>query len=199
MSKLITISKQEVQNEEIQHLAKYISSFSDEEYLWRLSAGETEYKLYSNISHKFNNSIILDIGTRGGNSALALSKNESNKVISYDIVELPAQTELKKENIKFKVKDFTKDSGLDWENIPLIMIDVDPHDGSQERIMFDFLESISWSGIIILDDTRADLWPQIADFVSQIKYVTHDVTDIGHFSGTAIVEFGDKYKVKVID
>lgn len=199
MSKLITISRQEVRNEEIQHLENYISSYSDEGYLWRLPAGETEYKLYSNISHKFDNSIILDVGTRGGNSALALSKNPSNKIISYDIVELPAQTQLNKINIEFRVKDFTKDTELDWKNIPIIMIDVDPHDGSQEREMFKFLESIEWSGIIILDDTRADLWPMIANFVSEIKYVTHDVTDIGHFSGTMIVEFGHKYKVKVVD
>lgn len=199
MSKLIRISRKEVREEKISHLSSFIKDFSDEVYLWNLNSGETEYKLYSYLSSKFNDSVILDIGTRNGNSALALSKNTSNNVISYDIVELESQSKLIKDNIEFRVMDFTKDKTLDFDNIPMIMIDVDPHDGSQERMMFEYLKSIGWSGLILLDDTRQDLWPQIYNFIQELPYKIHDVTDIGHFSGTAIVEFGSKYKIEMVD
>jgi hypothetical protein len=50
-----------------------------------LNSGEQEYRLYSYLSTFFDNVIILDIGTLNGRSAIALSHNENNKVLSYDI------------------------------------------------------------------------------------------------------------------
>lgn len=197
MGKLIKISKEGVRNTRIEHLAEYVS-YSGEDFLFSLPAGETEYRLYSYISSLFNGVTILDIGTRNGNSAVALSSNEKNNVITYDIIETSSYQKLKKHNIELIVGDFTQ-SGIDFSNIPVIMIDVDPHDGSQEKVMFEYLESIGWEGLVILDDTRRDMWPRIAEFIDSIQYIVHDVTDIGHFSGTAIVEFGSKYKVEVTD
>jgi len=48
-------------------------------------SGDQEYRLYSYLSTFFNHSIILDVGTLTGRSAIALSHNNSNHVISYDI------------------------------------------------------------------------------------------------------------------
>lgn len=52
-----------------------------------LPSGNQEYKLYSYLTTFFDNSIILDIGTLNGRSAISLSHNESNQVISYNILD----------------------------------------------------------------------------------------------------------------
>ena len=51
-----------------------------------LTAGQSEYRLYAWLSSQFENTTILDVGTRTGGSALALSYNDKNQVISYDLV-----------------------------------------------------------------------------------------------------------------
>jgi len=104
-----------------------------------LTAGQSEYRLYAWLSSQFENTTILDVGTRTGGSALALSYNDKNQVISYDLVEQGASSAIKKENITFKIQDFREDETLDWDNISIIMIDVDPHDGVQEVEMMEFL------------------------------------------------------------
>ena len=50
-----------------------------------LKSGRQEYRLYSYLTTLFNGCTILDIGTLDGRSAIALSHNETNNVISYNI------------------------------------------------------------------------------------------------------------------
>ncbi|NDB83417.1 MAG: hypothetical protein EB127_11910, partial [Alphaproteobacteria bacterium] len=74
------------------------------------SPGLEPYKLYSYLSHQVNNSIILDIGTKFANSAIALAHNENNHVISYDIIEWACHKNMKeKSNISFKIENFMDD------------------------------------------------------------------------------------------
>jgi hypothetical protein len=197
MNKLI-INKDKVISHDISHLKKYLWWSSDSGDYDR-GAGEEAYKLYASLSHEFNDTIILDIGTRHGNSALALSDNTNNKVISYDIVKYDTHQNLRKKNLELRILDFTEDEDIDFSKVNLILIDIDPHDGVDEKRMFKYLKSINWSGIVLLDDTREDLWPDIDRFVKSIKYKTYDVTDIGHFSGTTVVEFGDNWTVEIQD
>ena len=56
-----------------------------QDYYKNLS-GTHEYRLYSYLSTFFNYTKILDIGTSYGRSAIALSHNELNNVITYDII-----------------------------------------------------------------------------------------------------------------
>ena len=58
------------------------------DYYLNLS-GTHEYRLYSYLSTFFNNTIILDIGTSFGRSAIALSHNDKNKVIKSEYLNLP--------------------------------------------------------------------------------------------------------------
>jgi hypothetical protein len=160
------------------------------------SAGTSEYKLYSYLSTFFNDSIILDIGTRVGGSALALSYNPNNKVVSYDLVEQGASS-IKKDNITWKIMNFMEDEEIDWNNVSIVMIDVDPHDGSQERIMMDWLREKGWGGILIHDDI-GPLWPDIESMWNEIPEEKFDVTDIAHMSGTGIVNFGNAHEITII-
>jgi predicted O-methyltransferase YrrM len=159
-----------------------------------LTAGQSEYRLYAWLSSQFDNTTILDVGTRTGGSALALSYNDKNQVISYDLVEQGASSSIKKENITFKIQDFREDDTLDWDNISIIMIDVDPHDGVQEVEMMEFLNEKGWKGIMLLDDIGPG-WPEVQDMWDAIEEPKIDVTPVGHMSGTGLVNFGSKHDI----
>ena len=187
--KTIKLDKDAIKSLDISHLAEQSLNKND----W-LTAGQSEYRLYAWLSTQFNNTTILDAGTRTGGSALALSYNETNKVISYDLVEQGASSGISKSNVEFKIQDFRNDDTLDFDNISIIMIDVDPHDGSAEEEMFEFLEEKGWKGIVLLDDIGPQ-WPEIEDFWNRITFSKINVTEVGHMSGTGLVNFDEKHSV----
>jgi len=186
--KTIKIDKDAVRKLDISALESISLNRND----W-LSAGQSEYRLYAWLSSQFNNSVILDVGTRTGGSALALSYNDSNQVISYDLMEQGA-SQIQKENITFKIQDFREDDTLDWKRISIIMIDVDPHDGVQEVEMMEFLKEKNWKGIMLLDDIGPG-WPEVQDMWDAIEEPKIDVTEVGHMSGTGLVNFGSKHDI----
>ena len=187
--KTIKLDKDAIKSLDISHLAEQSLNKND----W-LTAGQSEYRLYAWLSTQFNNNTILDVGTRTGGSALALSYNETNKVISYDLVEQCASSGISKSNVEFKIQDFRNDDTLDFDNVSIIMIDVDPHDGSAEEEMFEFLEEKGWKGIVLLDDIGPQ-WPEIEDFWNRITFPKINVTEVGHMSGTGLVNFDEKHTV----
>ena len=125
---------------------------------------------------------------------LHLSYNDKNKVISYDLVEQGATEGIKKDNVEFKIQDFREDDTLDYDNISIIMIDVDPHDGTAEEEMFEYLEEKGWKGLVLLDDIGFQ-WPEIEDFWNRITFSKINVTEVGHMSGTGLVNFDEKHTV----
>ena len=184
----IEIKKDQVFELDHNHLRELSLNQND----W-LPAGQSEYRLYAYLSTFFNNSIILDIGTRTGGSALALSYNTTNKVRSYDLVEKGARS-IKKENITWNIGDFMQDEKIDWENVSIVMIDVDPHDGFQERVMMDWLRDKGWKGLLLHDDI-GPAWPDIQLMWDEIPEEKFDVTEIAHMSGTGLVNFGEKHQI----
>ena len=184
----IVLKKSEIRNLDVFELESVSLNAND----W-LSAGQSEYRLYAYLSTCFNDSVILDVGTRVGGSALALSYNENNRFISYDLTEQGA-SKIVKDNIEFKIQDFREDDSLNYDEISIIMIDVDPHDGVQEVEMMEFLKDRGWQGIILLDDI-GPAWPEVQDMWDAIEEPTIDVTEVGHMSGTGLVNFGSKHTV----
>ena len=184
----IAIDKQVVKDLNIDHLKALSLNAHD----WH-EAGQCEYRLYAYLSTCFKGTTILDVGSRTGGSALALSYNEENQVISYDLREQGASS-IKRDNITWKIQDFRDDDTLDYDNISIIMIDVDPHDGVQEEEMFLFLEEKEWKGLVLLDDIGPQ-WPEIADFWSRITWPKLDVSDVGHMSGTGAVSFDSAHEL----
>ena len=187
----IEIIREHVKDLDVGHLRDISLNGND----W-LPAGQSEYKLYAYLSTFFNKSTILDIGTRVGGSALALSYNPTNQVISYDLIEQGASS-IKRYNITWKIQNFMEDETLDWNNIPIVMIDVDPHDGSQERVMMDWLRDKGWKGILIHDDIGPS-WPDIKLMWNEIPEEKFDVTEIAHMSGTGIVNFGNAHEISIV-
>lgn len=198
--KQFKIKKQEVKNIDMSILNEYdivdTPGFSE--------AGQQAYKFYAYLSTLLDDLTILEVGTRYGKSAVSLAYNEKNKVITYDILEQGA-SRIKKENLECRIGDFMEDPNLNWDDIDIILIDVDPHDGIKERVFLEFLESKKWEGLLLLDDILPN-WPKIIpgadpqamhEWWNGLTYEKYDVSDVGHFSGTGLVVMGDKCKVVI--
>jgi len=195
----IIIDKKAVGEHEIVSLLDYLGDwYLDKDIFTDQQAGTSEYRLYAYLSDWFDDTTILDIGTRTGGSGLALSWNPNNSVISFDLVRWPSHDNLEKHNLDLRIGNFMEDETIDYSNVSIIMIDVDPHDGVQEPPMLEFLREKNWSGLLLLDDIGS-IWPAIEAMWNEIPEPKFDLTDIGHFSGTGLVVFGDKYEVEVID
>ena len=164
---------------------------------YNLKSGVQEYRLYSYLSTLFNDTNILDLGTSHGTSAVALSHNVSNNVISYDIVDCINNTNhviYKKPNIEFKIKNILDELNEDFiSKVKIVMIDID-HYGSVEKYIIDKLHSLNFSGIIILDDVfnhpdkeinncMKILW----DSLNYENTKKVNVTKYAHWSGTGIL------------
>lgn len=163
-----------------------------EDYYLNLS-GTHEYRLYSYLSSFFNNTTILDIGTSFGRSAIALSHNENNKVISYDIINwinYDNHNIYTKENIEFRLKNVLDDLSEELiSKCRLVVIDID-HFGSIETIIMNKLNECKFSGIIILDDIYhpdTNMYEAMQRLWNNIDIPKFDITPYGHSTGTGLL------------
>jgi hypothetical protein len=127
----------------------------DSEYqsFFNKASGIEHYRLLVYISKLFNNFVLFDIGTNRGYSAIALSANPTNRVISYDIVKMPNVNNIKNSpyntNIEFKIGNFMELE--DVHQTKFILLDT-VHDGTSEFEVIQFLKEVKWNGILLLDD-----------------------------------------------
>ncbi len=155
-------------------------------------AGMEWYKLLAYISTKVDNSTLLDIGTRLGASAVALAHNPNNKVLTYDV--RGCQIMCKLPNVEFIVKNLLETDMSIIDDIPIIALDVDPHDGIKETEFLDKIRERNWKGILLMDDIRPP-WNKMVTMWNEIPETKYDLTDIGHSSGTGLVDFGTGIKI----
>ena len=59
------------------------------------------------------------------------------------------------------------------------------HDGVHEKLFYEWLIRINYSGIILFDDIHLNR--EMKYFWESIKHKKEDITHIGHFSGTGVV------------
>ena len=147
-------------------------------------SSKEHYRLLTHISNSFNDETFIDVGTLKGSSALALSTNKKNKVYSFN---LSSQLELNSlpENVEFIIDNVLNGK---YDNILLsakfILLDTF-HDGSFEQEFLDYLKSINYSGVLILDDIYLN--NEMRSFWENINEDKMDITNIGHGSGTGVV------------
>lgn len=160
-------------------------------------SGLEHYRLLSYLSIQFNNTLIYDIGSRYGGSALALAFNKTNKVKSFDI-EDQIKVNPVPDNLEFIIEsDITKREELN--EVSLIMLDVDPHNGDYERVIMDHLIKINWQGIILLDDTDHNNFPNLRKVVADYTDTPSiNLTKYGHFSGTTCFNFSKNITFKLL-
>lgn len=155
--------------------------------------GKQHYRLLSYLSTLYNNSIIIDVGTHRGSSALALSYNPTNTIYTFDIVDNVKNSAIKNhENINYNYDDlFDHEIFAKWfktiEKAPFIFLDVDPHNGKMESNFVNLCREYGYKGFIVCDDIwyfkdMRDYFWNLVD--NSMKY---DLTSIGHWSGTGII------------
>jgi predicted O-methyltransferase YrrM len=161
-------------------------------------SGVQEYRLYSYLTTFFNNIVILDIGTLDGRSAIALSHNTNNQVISYDIhnyINNNNHIIYDKKNIKFNIKNVFDDLNEDFiKNVKIVMIDID-HYETIETLILNKLKELKFSGLVILDDITKHPEPIVNECMNRlwnsIQDKKYDFTSYGHWSGTGVVVIND--------
>jgi predicted O-methyltransferase YrrM len=144
-------------------------------------AGKEHYKLLAFIASEHNNVRIVEIGTRFGLGALALSVNQKNKVTTYDIEIDPNEIDLPK-NVKRKLVS-DKSYSKDILSSQIIFYDA-AHDGIQETAFINELVKRGWKGLLIWDDIYVN--DEMKAFWHNITHRKEDWSDIGHHSGTGL-------------
>lgn len=190
IDKILQITKRELNNnidyskyiEVIKKVPNYQGFFFED-------AGKEHYRLLSYISSLYEDSILIDIGTYQGFSALALGYNQSNKVLSYDIVENESVNILKQnkicDNITFKIENILNNFNI-VHSSPLIMLDT-AHDGSFENIFISRLIEEKWNGILLMDDILE--YPSLFELWKSVKLEKYELTYKAHWSGTGAILF----------
>ena len=155
-------------------------------------AGRQHYRLLAQLASQFHGKTLIDIGTHRGMSALALSYNTANTVLSFDILAKLGRPQ--RDNIHYFVEDVLSGEGqAKWKDTilasPLIFLDIDPHEGTREYVFYEWLRDNDYKGTVVCDDIwyfkemRDNFWYKIP---TEHKL---DVTDRGHWSGTGILRF----------
>jgi predicted O-methyltransferase YrrM len=153
------------------------------------------YALLSSLSLQMpDDSVLADVGTYQGYSAVALARNPKVRVVTYD--EIDFVTLALPKNVT-RVLHVELERIAEIASADLVLLDVSPHDGDKEQKFFDELRRRSFEGILILDDIYWKLDKGMTSFWESITLKKIDVTAIGHYTGTGIVVFNpDKWDVE---
>jgi predicted O-methyltransferase YrrM len=171
-------------------LDQNLDFFNDELNIYGYLKNNNEhYGFLKYVSLQFNDIIILDLGTACGHSALALSQNKSNKIITYD---LNKRSDLidNIDNIERVLLDCNLIENSVIESAKIILLDIDPHDGSQEIKFYNKLKNTKFKGILLCDDILLN--QKMKDFWNIINEEKYNISELGHFSGTGLINFGDE-------
>jgi SAM-dependent methyltransferase len=179
------LSRQAISHIDLKPLSKHAVCPEYRGYF--LNTGFVEhYQLLAYLSTRFDDATLFDIGTLKGYSALALSYNPANRVISYDIKDFKELEELEKLTyIDYRIGNALQDPEL--LSSPLILLDTE-HDGTFENQVYAFLRQNRYKGLLILDDIYLN--DAMKRFWHAIDLPKEDLTNIGHWSGTGVVDFG---------
>ena len=192
------INKQDVLN----HSMDYVKSLTKNPENFHAD-GPSVYKFLSYMSYKFNYATLIELGTRHGYGALALSTNSKNEVISYDINNFPNRPDGL--NLTYVIKNIIG-TDKDMEillNSTFIFLDVDPHDGGKESIVYKYLVKHDYDGILMMDDmNHLNRFPGLYKYWRAIDHPNkYDVSDFGcrHAAGAGLILVGRlQLKINVI-
>lgn len=149
--------------------------------------GKEHYKLLAYFSTKFENSLLLDVGTYKGCSSLALAYNSSNEVVSFDIVHGLKSLHDNPRNVSYIVDNILNEQ-YSWmiKKSPFIMLDTF-HNGDFEMEFYNKIKKIGFSGLLMIDDIYLNT--EMKNFWNQIELEKLDLSEFGHHSGTGLVKF----------
>jgi hypothetical protein len=156
---------------------------------YHLEAGKEHYRLLIYLASLYNNTVISDIGTNLGASALALGTNPSNKVYSLDLINVRSG-EPTLPNCEFLLGNILEDKSIQEKILSskFIMLDID-HEYSNEIQIYNMLVANDWKGLICCDDIHLN--DPMRRFWNEISHPKIDATPYGHGSGTGFIVMDD--------
>ena len=173
--------------------------------------GTGHYALLGYLSSMQTHSVVVDVGTRWGDSARALASEPSNFIFTFDVMNAADRIakanslsvgtlEEKLGNVQFfqNTNILQSRKGRSILRVArLIMLDTlhAPDENKFEYMFLDFLVSISFKGLLICDDIHLNT--QMEKWWSSINVKKFDLTRVGHNSGTGLVDFSGKIAVQV--
>ena len=179
----MVINKKEVYSQNMEFF-----NFDAEAYPY-LKMDTEHYKLLSYLTKSMDGITIIDAGTSQGHSCLALAQNPKNKVITYDIVNKHFDFFDSHKNIEFKKLDINNESPEIIKSAKIILLDIDPHDGIQEIKFTNYLKDIGYKGYVICDDINLN--NPMRNWWTSLSIEKYDVTDVGHGTGTGIINYNE--------
>ena len=187
LNKILKVSKEKLNSINLDIYQESFNSVCYPNSWFFMDSGQEHYRLLVYISTLYKGKTLLDIGTYQGNSAIALSPNKNNKIISFDLKEQPIISKIKSDNIQFRIGNILE---LRFKEIilscPFIMVDTF-HNGDFETEFVNYLTEIKYKGLVLFDDIHLN--KEMQDFWDGLKLEKYDITEIGHFSGTGLVNF----------
>jgi predicted nicotinamide N-methyase len=167
---------------------RFVESIPNDHYkgFFRDKAGQEHYRFLIEVSNLTDNLTIIDLGTHMGCSALALSANITNTIHSFDVVDRFGINN-SPENCSFYLENILETSNKNLiPDADIIMMDT-YHNGDFEQEVYEYLQSIDWKGILLLDDIHLN--PEMDKFWDGIHHTKQDVKGLAHFTGTGVVLF----------
>lgn len=151
--------------------------------------GQEHYLLLATLAGSCRDSLLVDVGTHFGYSALALSGG-SNRVLTLDILDQRAMQ--LPGSVTFELRNVLTDERAFPLEAPLALFDIDPHSGREERAFVEQLRRRGWKGWLLCDDIHLnagmeEFWGW-AGGLPDLQAV--DLTRIGHVTGTGLLKFG---------
>jgi hypothetical protein len=142
---------------------------------WYQAKENEHYRLISYLCDGMD--LVFDIGTYQGFSALAMST--AKKVISYDVEN---QRIISTKNCEYKIGNVLKDKRLLKASV--ILIDT-YHEGDFEAKVIEHLRANNYKGLLVMDDIYFN--KQMTSLWESITEEKHDLTELGHYTGTGLV------------
>jgi len=183
LNKILSVTKEELNSIDLGAYKDMSKNGSPKNWFF-MEAGREHYRLLAYISGLFNGETLLDIGTYQGSSSIALSFNDKNKVASFDVVAQPEIKKISVANIEYYIGNVLDHPDLILFS-PFILLDT-YHDGVFEKEFMDKLIEIDYHGIVMFDDIYLN--DEMKKFWEGITQEKHDLTPVGHFTGTGIVK-----------
>lgn len=147
--------------------------------------GREPYALYAELASALGGRA-LDLGTCGGASALALATGGA-RVDSWDL-NLRAVSPALFDHHRITIRQGDAVAALETmplDDVRLIVMDLDPHDGIQEERVCRILGDRGWVGTLVADDIHLN--PEMGRWWGTVPQPREDATGLGHFTGTGLI------------
>jgi hypothetical protein len=178
------------------------------------------YRTLMAIADQYTGALFIDLGTHRGGSAMALGINPHNDVLTYDITDFWMQGRRQKgdakddipnrwhierfPNISFKMRNCLNIRPGLLGKAHVILLDLHPHDGIQERAFMEILHAANFKGVLIMDDVDTfEVYPELYLYYRSrpqpktLVEFAHAGGDRGgkRRGGTGVLSYGEPVKV----